>query len=70
MFRYPLSYMIYTDACDNMNPASRDRIYRRLYDVLTTKSPALPFAHLTPADRQAILEIVRETKTNLQEYWK
>jgi len=70
MFKYPLSYMIYSDAFDNIRPDARDKLYRRLYQVLTAKTPVPQFAHLTPADRQAILEIVRDTKSNLPDYWK
>ena len=29
-----------------------------------------PFEHLTPADRQAILEIVRDTRPGLPAYWR
>ena len=65
MFKYPLSYMIYSDAFENMRPPAEDKIYRRIYDVLTAKTPNPKFAHLSAADRQAILEIVRETKANL-----
>jgi len=69
MFKFPLSYMIYSDAFENMRPSARDKIYRRLYDVLTAKTTSPNFAHLSLADRQAILEIVRETKPNLPDYW-
>ncbi len=70
MFRYPLSYMIYNPAFDSLPDAVRERIYRRLYDVLTGKNASPAFARLTPADRSAVLEIVRDTKPNLPEYWK
>ena len=70
MFKYPLSYMIYSDAFENLPQPARDKIYRRIYDVLTAKTPSPKFAHLSAADRQAILEIVRETKSNLPKYWK
>ena len=70
MFKYPLSYMIYSDAFDNMRPLAQEKIYQRIYDALTAKTPNPKFAHLSGSDRQAILEIVRETKANLPEYWK
>jgi hypothetical protein len=70
MFRYPLSYMIYSDAFDGMPDWARERVYRKLYDVLTGKNTSARFARISQADRNAVLEILRETKTNLPDYWK
>jgi hypothetical protein len=70
LFRYPLSYMIYSEIFDGMPQAARDRVYRRVYDVLTGKDGNRQFGHLTIADRRAILEIVADTKTDLPDYWK
>jgi hypothetical protein len=69
LFRYPLSYMIYSDIFEAMPAAARERIYRRLYDVLTGQDQASKYAHLSDDDRLAILQILRETKPNLPEYW-
>ncbi len=74
LFRYPLSYMIYSAAFDGMPDYARERIYRVLYDVLTGKDPResiadLSLAHLSGEDRRNILEIVRATKSNLPAYW-
>jgi hypothetical protein len=62
LFRYPLSYMIYTNAFDEMSENVKAYVYRRLVEVLTGKDQSRNFAHLSNSDRQAILEIVRETK--------
>lgn len=70
MFRYPLSYMIYSEAFDGMPDWARERVYRRLYDVLTGKNASERLARISTADRLAVLEIVRETKNGLPEYWK
>jgi hypothetical protein len=70
IFRYPLSYMIYTEAFDGMPDWARERVYRRLYDVLTNKTRSERFARISAADRRNILEILRETKSGLPEYWK
>jgi hypothetical protein len=69
LFRYPLSYLIYSEAFDALPDAVRVRVYRRLYDVLSGAEQGAPFAHLSRDDRRAILEIVRETKANLPGYW-
>ncbi len=70
MFKYPLSYMIYSEAFDGMPDAVKEKVYQRLYDVLTGKDQSKTFARLSTDDRQAVLEILRDTKPNLPEYWK
>jgi hypothetical protein len=69
LFRYPLSYMIYSEIFDAMPAGVRDPIYQKLFDVLSGKDRSSKFARLSDADRRAILEIVRETKSGLPEYW-
>lgn len=69
LFRYPLSYLIYSPAFDAMPDQVRARIYRRLYDVLTGKDQSDKFARLSNDDRRAILQILRETKRNLPAYF-
>lgn len=70
LFRYPLSYMIYSRAFDGMPEIVRERVYQRLYDVLTGKDTSKPFAGISAADRQAVLEIVGATKSQLPAFWK
>ena len=74
LFRYPLSYMIYSAAFDGLPVSVRDRIYQRLYAILTAQDSSasvggLSLKNLSADDRRAILEIVRETKPNLPPYW-
>ncbi len=58
LFRYPLSYMIYSAAFDNLPDRARDLVYQRLY------------ARLSAEKRADVLEIVRETKPNLPAFWR
>ena len=69
LFRYPLSYMIYSEIFDAMPAPARDRVYQRLFDVLSGKDQSPKFAHISDADRSAILEIVRDTKAGVPDYW-
>jgi hypothetical protein len=69
LFKYPLSYMIYTKAFDSMPDWDRDRIYQRLFNVLTGKDTDPKFAKLSADDRRNVLEILRATKPNLPSYW-
>ncbi|HEY1240909.1 MAG TPA: hypothetical protein VGF16_10145 [Bryobacteraceae bacterium] len=69
LFRYPLSYMIYSAAFDSLPEVARSRVYQRLYDILAEKDHSKTFESLAAADRRAILEIVRDTKPGLPAYW-
>ena len=69
LFKYPLSYMIYNPTFDGLPGDVREQIYQRLYAVLTGQDTNPHFARLTSNDRQAILEILRDTKTSLPAYW-
>jgi hypothetical protein len=69
LFRYPLSFMIYSEIFDALPEKARGPVYQRLFDVLTNKDANDKFHWLTRADRRAILEILRDTKANLPSYW-
>lgn len=70
LFRYPLSYMIYDPSFNALPDIAREQVYRKLFEVLTGKDASSRFARLTAADRQAILEILRDTKPDLPGYWR
>ncbi len=70
LFRYPLSYMIYSPAFDNLPEAARDRVYQRLHEIFSGKDQGKRFAKLSTDERRAVLEIVRDTKPALPNYWK
>ena len=69
LMRYPLSYTIYSRAFDGMPPPVRLATYRRLWQLLSADRPAPKYAHLPAADRRAIIEILRATKSGLPEYY-
>lgn len=69
LFRYPLSYLIYGAQFDGLPDNIRERIYQRLYDILSGQDQDPKFASLSADDRRAILEILRDTKTTLPAYW-
>jgi len=70
LFRYPLSYMVYSAAFDGMPEKVRDRVYQRLLEILTGKDTSKTFAGLSPESRSAILEILRATKPGLPPAWR
>ena len=65
LFRYPCSYMIYSDAFAALPDSARNAVYARLWDVLSGKVSAPRYAKMATADRQAIVEILRDTKKDL-----
>ena len=70
LFKYPCSYLIYSPAFDALPNDVRDYALERIWKVLNGEDGAPEFAHLSPADRAAIREILVETKPNLPAYWK
>lgn len=70
LFKYPCSYLIYSEAFDELPEKMKANLYQRLYDILTDKDKSAEFRSLTTADRRAILEILRDTKPGLPDYWK
>jgi len=69
LMRYPCSYMIYSAAFDALPAATRDAVYRRMWAVLSGKERGERYARLTAVDRQAAIEILRETKPGLPKYF-
>lgn len=60
LFRYPLSYLVYTDAFASLPEAFARVVHGRIRDVLDGEAwEDMP--HLTASDRAAIRDIVRET---------
>jgi hypothetical protein len=68
MFRYPCSFLIYSPQFDAMPAVLRDRVYARLSEILSGADHSPVYARLTPSDRTAILEILRDTKPGVAEY--
>ncbi len=69
MFKHPCSFLIYSEAFDAIPAVMREHLLQRLHDILTGQDADPQFAKLAASDRQAILEILRETKPNLPDYW-
>lgn len=70
MFRYPMSYVIYSRIFDGLPGEAKARVYERLWEVLTGHDRSKEFAHISMEDRRTILEILLETKKDLPTYWK
>jgi hypothetical protein len=70
LFRLPCSYMIYSETFDALPVAAKDRLYRRLWQVLNGEDKSAKFAKITAEQRKEILETLQKTKKGLPDYWK
>ncbi|MCA9246144.1 MAG: hypothetical protein KDA42_03485, partial [Planctomycetales bacterium] len=68
--KHPCSYLIYSKAFSELPEIVRERIYLRLWEVLSGQDTSEPFDHLTTTDRGAIVEILRSTKSDLPDFWR
>jgi len=70
LLKYPCSYLIYSASFDQLPPGARDPIYKRMWQILSgsERGPRYTSA-LSPADRRAIVEILRDTKPGLPSYF-
>ena len=62
LLRHPCSPLIYSEAFDGLPAPVKEQVYARLGDVLSGRERGKEFAHLSDADRKAILEILLDTK--------
>jgi hypothetical protein len=69
LFRYPCSYLIYSQAFDSLPGDVKTYIYERLRDILIGRAADKDGLRLSPEDSAAIVEILRETKQNLPDDW-
>ena len=70
LFKYPVSYLIYTDAFDALPEPAKSYVYQRLFEILNGTDTGDEFVHFKTADRRAVLEILRETKRGLPDQWQ
>ncbi|MGE5246620.1 MAG: hypothetical protein ACM3SQ_20520 [Betaproteobacteria bacterium] len=70
LMTYPCSYMIYAPVFDALPAPAKSAIYERLWEVLSGKATGAKYRRLSPADRRAIVEILRDTKKDLPAYFE
>jgi len=69
LLRYPCSYMIYNAAFDSLPSAAKGLVYERLWAILSGAVSSGDYSKLTAADRRAIVEILRDTKSDLPDFF-
>lgn len=69
LFKYPLSYLIYSSQFNGLPKEMKQYVYQRLWDILTGAIVSEEYHHLTQSKRRAIRQILIETKSDLPDYW-
>ena len=70
LFKFPCSFLIYSEAFDALPEPIKEKIYRRLWDILTGRDTSEDFKAISPETRRNVLEILVATKKGLPDYWK
>ena len=70
LFRYPCSYLIYSEQFNWLPDPAKQYVYRRLWKVLTGRDDSREFSHLSDGDRDSIYQVLLETKRDLPAYWQ
>ncbi len=70
MFKYPCSYLIYSESFKALPEEAKTLVLHRLWEVISGQDTSKKFAHLTLADRTAIREILVDTLPGLPEEWQ
>jgi len=70
LMRYWCSYMIYSKQFDGLPGVAKDAVYRRTWAILSGQVRDRKYSRLSVADRLAIVEILRDTKPDLQVSFK
>jgi hypothetical protein len=70
LMRYPCSFMIYSEAFDALPSEAKGAIYKRMWEILSSAEAGEKYARFSLADRQAVMEILRDTKKDLPDYFR
>ena len=70
LFRHPCSFLIHSEAFRRLPAPLKQKIYRRMAEVLSGADLSEPFRRLSSADREAVRDILTETLEDLPPDWK
>jgi hypothetical protein len=69
LFKYPCSYMIYSETFDHLPREMKLLLYRRLWQILSGEDPDPAFQKIPEESKRAIRDILIETKPDIPRYW-
>jgi hypothetical protein len=64
LFKYPLSYVIYSDAFNALPSYVKSQVYQRLHEILSGEDHSAVYSRLTLDQRKSILDILTATKSD------
>jgi hypothetical protein len=70
LMRYPCSYLIYSPVFDALPAQPREAVYQRMWQILSGRERSDRYSRLSESDRVAIVQILRETKKGLPDYFR
>jgi hypothetical protein len=70
LFKYPCSYLIYSSSFEALPREAKDYVWQRLWSILSGEEESPKFSHLTNDNRQAILDILRDSLPSLPVGWR
>jgi len=70
IFKFPCSYLIYSSAFNELPKPLKEKVYARLFEILSGKDQSPDYHKLAPDTRRATLEILADTKTDLPAEWR
>jgi hypothetical protein len=62
--------LIYSEAFNSLPSPVKEKVYTRLYAILSGEDTSEPYQLLSEESRLAILQILSETKTDLPSFWQ
>jgi hypothetical protein len=62
LFRYPMSFLVYSQGFDGLPDSAKGYIYSRFREVLSGQDASAAYSNLSASDRTALLQILSETK--------
>lgn len=69
LFKYPCSFLVYSKTFNELPAELKEYLWQELWEILANNKKPEEYAHLSAEDRQAIIQILRETKPDLPAYW-
>jgi hypothetical protein len=69
LFRYPCSYMVNSDAFNALPDRAKRAVYARLWEILGGADTTSLYQSLSHNDRQAIVEILKDTRPDLPAFF-
>jgi hypothetical protein len=70
LLRFPCSFLVYSRGFDALSQEIKEYLWKRLAEILTGRDRSTTYAGMSGEDRQAVLEILRDTKPDFASWLK